>query len=108
MRSATRTVENRCETSTVMVPCDAALSRARVAHRAKSARSASGSRLETSRDQPGVLGLRYGFVRDPQLAALADGSLEWLWASAERAGVPISVMAPAAPHEIGRIAQRHP
>jgi len=45
--------------------------------------------VETWRSQPGMLGLRYGFLHEPMRGWLADGTLDWLWAAAERAGVPV-------------------
>jgi predicted TIM-barrel fold metal-dependent hydrolase len=47
--------------------------------------------VETWRSQPGMLGLRYGFLAEPMRGWLADGTLDWLWAAAEQAGVPIAV-----------------
>ncbi|HUU71802.1 MAG TPA: amidohydrolase family protein [Burkholderiales bacterium] len=65
-------------------------------------------RIATWRDQPGVLGLRYLFLGEPARARLRDGSLDWLWAEAERAGVPIALLATDSLREIGDIAERHP
>ena len=39
------------------------------------------------------LGLRYGFLNEPLRGWLADGTLDWLWDAAERAGVPIAMLA---------------
>ena len=39
---------------------------------------------------------------------LADGTLDWLWAAAERAGVPIAMLATDSLADIGKIAERHP
>jgi predicted TIM-barrel fold metal-dependent hydrolase len=39
---------------------------------------------------------------------LQDGTLEWLWAAAERANVPIAMMATDSLREVGMIAARHP
>ena len=47
--------------------------------------SALRSRIATWRDQPGMLGLRYLFLGEPACTRLRDGSLDWLWAEAERA-----------------------
>jgi predicted TIM-barrel fold metal-dependent hydrolase len=66
------------------------------------------SRVATWRSTPGHLGLRYGFLRDPERTWLADGTLDWLWAAAEQAGVPIAMLATDSLSEIGRIAERHP
>ena len=60
------------------------------------------------RDQPGMLGLRYTFLHDPARQWLADGSLDWLWAAAEEASVPVALMATDSLREVGRIAERHP
>ena len=64
--------------------------------------------VETWRSQPGMLGLRYGFLQEPMRGWLADGTLDWLWAAAERAGVPIAMLATDSLPHIGRIAERHP
>src|SRR5438477_289713 len=64
--------------------------------------------VETWRSQPGMLGLRYTFLQEPMRGRLADGTLDWLWAAAERAGVPIAMLATDSLAHIGRIAERHP
>ena len=68
----------------------------------------SRARIARWRDQPGMLGLRYTFLHDPARSWLADGTLDWLWAEAEKAGVPIAMLATDSLVEIGRIAERHP
>jgi predicted TIM-barrel fold metal-dependent hydrolase len=68
----------------------------------------SRSQIATWRDQPGMLGLRYLFLGEAARARLCDGSLDWLWTAAERAGVPIAVLATDSLREIGTIAERHP
>ena len=55
-----------------------------------------------------MLGLRYTFLQQPQRGWLEDGSLAWLWDAAERAGVPIAMLATDSLAHIGRIAERHP
>jgi predicted TIM-barrel fold metal-dependent hydrolase len=37
-----------------------------------------------------------------------DGTLDWLWPAAERAGVPIAFIGPGTQAMIGRAAERHP
>jgi hypothetical protein len=64
--------------------------------------------VEKWRSQPGMLGLRYGFLAEPMRGWLADGTLDWLWTAAERAGVPIAMLATDSLAHIGRIAERHP
>ncbi|MBV9249074.1 MAG: amidohydrolase family protein [Acetobacteraceae bacterium] len=68
----------------------------------------SRARIASWRDQPGVLGLRYTFLHDPVRQWLADGTIDWLWAEAEKASVPIAMLATDSLGEIGRIAERHP
>ena len=71
-------------------------------------RPESRARIAGWRQQPGMLGLRYGFLSDPARRWLHDGTLDWLWAEAEKAGVPIAMLATDSFPEIGRIAERHP
>lgn len=68
---------------------------------------ASPARIATWRDQPGRLGLRYLFL-DEGARRLEDGSLDWLWAGAEAAGVPVAVLATGSLPRIAEIAARHP
>jgi len=60
------------------------------------------------RKQPGMLGLRYLFLNDPARQWLHDGTLDWLWAAAEDAGVPIAALATNCLPTLGKIAERHP
>ncbi|MBV8889078.1 MAG: amidohydrolase [Alphaproteobacteria bacterium] len=68
----------------------------------------SRNRIKGWRQQPGMLGLRYGFLADPARGWLHDGALEWLWTAAEEAGVPVAMLATDSLADIGRIAERHP
>ena len=61
------------------------------------------------RRQPGMLGLRYSLNRPKWITTLNEGRVDWLWAEAEKAGIPVMMlishaMAPL----IDRIAERHP
>lgn len=69
-------------------------------------RAALEPRLATWRETPGMLGLRYLFLGDEGRRQLED--LDWLWSSAEVAGVPIALLATDHLGLIGRIAERHP
>lgn len=60
------------------------------------------------REQPGMLGLRYVCLKAPERLWLADGSLDRLWAEAERAGVPVALLATDSLRDIGVIAARFP
>ena len=68
----------------------------------------SRERIAGWRQQPGMLGLRYTFLHDPDRQWLHDGKLDWLFVEAEKAGVPISMLATDSLAHIGRIAERHP
>ena len=50
---------------------------------------ASRERIAGWRNQPGMLGLRWSILHDPARQWVADGTLDWLWAAAEKAGVPL-------------------
>jgi predicted TIM-barrel fold metal-dependent hydrolase len=68
----------------------------------------SRARIAAWRDQPGMLGLRYTFLHDPARQRLHDGAFDWLFAEAEKAGVPIATLATDSLDYLGRIAERHP
>lgn len=69
---------------------------------------ASRARIPAWRSQHGMLGLRYTFLHEPARTWLADGTLDWLWAEAEKAAVPIAMLATDSLAEIAGIAERHP
>ena len=54
------------------------------------------ARIAGWRRQPGMLGLRYSFLSDPARRWLTDGTIDWLWAEAEKAYVPIYMIFPFA------------
>ena len=62
------------------------------------------------RKQPGMLGLRFTFHAPEMQAWLTNGTADWLWPAAERAGVPLFIMTPAPGQleALDRIAERHP
>ncbi len=58
--------------------------------------------------EPGMLGLRMLF-RPAQRHQLEDGSVDWLWAEAEKANIPVMIFLPQdAMPLIDRVAARHP
>lgn len=65
-------------------------------------------RLARLRDEKGMLGLRYLFLSDEERARLHSGRIDWLWQEAEKAGVPIAVLATDELEYMGEIADRHP
>ncbi len=59
--------------------------------------------------QPGMRGLRCSFNRPELAEPMVDGRIDWLWAEAEKAGVPVMALVPhTLLHVVDRIAERHP
>ena len=48
--------------------------------------------IDRIKGQPGVLGLRFALLQPHQQTWLADGTLDWLWPAAERAGFPVALI----------------
>jgi predicted TIM-barrel fold metal-dependent hydrolase len=69
---------------------------------------ASRARVATWKSRPGMLGLRFAFMRPEQRKWLDDGSIDWLWPAAEKAGLPVALLVPDHMPLVGRIAARHP
>ena len=65
------------------------------------------ARLATWRDQPGVLGVRllFGPRESPWLT---DGTADWFWPAAEKAGLPVMFLTWDQTPLFARIAERHP
>lgn len=64
--------------------------------------------LPTWKDQPGMLGVRLTFIRDPHRTWLFDGTADWFWEAAERYAIPVMMAAPESVPKIAEIATRHP
>ena len=64
--------------------------------------------LLTWKARPGQLGLRFTFNQPHMREWLTDGSIDWLWAAAERAGVPIALAAATYLPVVDQVAMRHP
>lgn len=60
------------------------------------------------RSRPGMLGLRFTLLQPHQQTWLTDGTMDWLWPAAERAGVPVALIGGNLLEAIGAIAERHP
>src|SRR5947208_5299685 len=60
------------------------------------------------RERSGMLGLRFYFNERHKREWMTDGTLDWLWPAAERAGVPVALAAALFLPTVGRIAERHP
>src|SRR3989442_525003 len=55
-----------------------------------------------------MLGLRFPSHPELQKPWLTDGTAEWLWPAAERAGIPVMIFPPGSIPAVDRIAERHP
>jgi predicted TIM-barrel fold metal-dependent hydrolase len=66
------------------------------------------SLIDHWKEQPGMLGLRFAFLKPGEENWLVDGTLDWLWPAAEKAGLPIGLLVPNRCHVVGEIAARHP
>jgi predicted TIM-barrel fold metal-dependent hydrolase len=64
--------------------------------------------VETWKQRPGMLGFRFALVRPEQQNWHEDGTMDWLWPAAERAGLPIATMAGRFLPAFRRIAEAHP
>lgn len=60
------------------------------------------------REQPGMLGLRLTFHLEQQRRWLSDGTVDWFWPAAERAGIPLMVLPTHSLDIFSRLAHRHP
>jgi predicted TIM-barrel fold metal-dependent hydrolase len=64
--------------------------------------------IDTVKGQPGMLGLRFALLQPHQQTWLTDGTLDWLWPAAERAGMPVALLGGNLLPAVAQIAQRHP
>jgi len=55
-----------------------------------------------------MLGLRFYFTQPHEQSWPTDGTLDWLWPAAERAGLPVALAAASFLPVVGQIAERHP
>jgi predicted TIM-barrel fold metal-dependent hydrolase len=69
---------------------------------------ASRARIADWKKQPGMLGMRFTFHNEHYRHFLTDGTADWLWLAAEKAGIPLMVLMPSALDHLDRIAARHP
>ena len=58
--------------------------------------------------QPGMLGLRFTFLSPHQRNWMTDGTADWVWPAAEKAGIPIALLVTDHLVKLGEIAERHP
>jgi predicted TIM-barrel fold metal-dependent hydrolase len=64
--------------------------------------------VESWKQRPGMLGLRFAFLQPHQRTWPTDGTLDWLWPAAERAGLPVGLLAANFLPVVGEVAARHP
>jgi predicted TIM-barrel fold metal-dependent hydrolase len=64
--------------------------------------------IETWKQQPGMLGLRWALVLPHQSSWPTDGTMDWVWPAAERAGLPVALLARRFLAVFRVIADRHP
>ena len=57
--------------------------------------------------RPGMLGLRFTFLQPHQRTWPTDGTMDWLWPAAERAGLPVALLAASFLPLVGQVAERH-
>jgi predicted TIM-barrel fold metal-dependent hydrolase len=69
---------------------------------------ASRARVDGWKQRPGMLGLRFALLQPHQRTWPTDGTMDWLWPAAERAGLPIALLAATYLPTVGKIAERHP
>src|SRR5262249_38108167 len=68
----------------------------------------SAALLQTWSQQRRMLGLPVTFNPPPTPPWLSDGTADWLWPAAEKAGLPIMFLAVGEVASFARIAERHP
>jgi len=64
--------------------------------------------VEGWKRRPGMLGFRFTFLQPQQKSWPTDGTMDWLWPAAERAGLPVALLAGEFLPLLGEIARRHP
>jgi len=64
--------------------------------------------LPAWKEQQGMLGVRALFGDAQSIAWLMDGTVNWFWPAAEKAGIPVMFFAPGYTSLFGPIAERHP
>ena len=60
------------------------------------------------RDRPGMLGFRFTFQQPHQQTWISDGTMEWLWAAAAEARLPVALAAGNFLPAVGEVAEKHP
>ncbi len=64
--------------------------------------------MRTWKQRPGMKGLRWVLNQPQHKTWWTDGTMEWVWAEAEKQGLPISYLVNDNMAALGRAAERHP
>ena len=64
--------------------------------------------IDRIKGQPGVRGMRFALNQPHQKTWLTDGSLDWLWPAAERAGMPVALIGENLLQAVPKIASANP
>ena len=64
--------------------------------------------IEGWKSRPGMLGLRFAFIRPETQSWPHDGTIDWMWPAAEKAGIPVALLCGEFLPLIGQKAERHP
>jgi predicted TIM-barrel fold metal-dependent hydrolase len=67
----------------------------------------SAALMPTWKNQPGMMGIRLTLL-GPDAKLIDEGAADWLWPAAEKAGIPLQMLAPEQGPQLARIAERHP
>ena len=68
----------------------------------------SREKVATWKQQPGMLGVRLTFARGNERSWLTDGTADWFWPAAERAGLGVMIYTPGNLPPVKKIAERYP
>src|SRR5262245_53318515 len=68
----------------------------------------SAALLPDWKKQPGLLGVRLTFNSPETIAWLKNGTVDWFWPAAEKAGIPVMFLAPGVVNLFEPIAAKHP
>jgi predicted TIM-barrel fold metal-dependent hydrolase len=69
---------------------------------------ASRALIDGWKKQPGMLGLRFTFNEPRTKTWMTDGTMDWLWPAAERAGLPVGLAAADYLPAVAKVAEQHP
>ena len=64
--------------------------------------------LDDWKSRPGMKGLRFALLEPRQRAWWTDGTMDWFWPAAERAGLPVALLAGEFLPVVSQVAERHP